>query len=97
VDIELLAGGHSLEVSAGGFVTHRSELVVSASQQRTVAVQLEAPVADSGTPTYKKWWPWTIAAVVVGGVAAGVAIPLATAKPEDPILGTLSPGAGKVN
>lgn len=48
------------------------------------------PAARRTKPVYKRWWFWTIAGVVVGGgVAAGIAVPLA-GRPEDPIQGTLS-------
>ena len=40
-------------------------------------------------PVYKQWWFWTIGGLVVGGgLAAGIAVPLA-GRPEDPIQGTL--------
>lgn len=34
-------------------------------------------VAQSGPPSYKQWWFWTVAGVVVAGAAAGATIPFA--------------------
>jgi hypothetical protein len=32
-------------------------------------------------PLYKKWWPWTIAGVVVVGVAVGVGVGVSQSSP----------------
>jgi tetratricopeptide (TPR) repeat protein len=40
--------------------------------------------APARTPTYKKWWVWTIVGVVVAGAAAGTAAGLVLSKPSAP-------------
>jgi hypothetical protein len=73
VEVELLAGGHQVEVTAPGFAPGRSELVVAAGQSRNVLVTLERPAAAAGASQafYNKWWFWAgvgTAAVVTGAV-----------------------------
>jgi hypothetical protein len=91
-DTELGAGGHHLEISLPKFQTHRSEIIIAAGQARTVDVSLD-PVAKK---FYQQWWFWTpITLIVAGGAAAAIAVPLTT--PQDPLVGTLGTGVGKVN
>jgi hypothetical protein len=99
VDAELGLGGHQLEIAAVGFQTHRGELVVAGGQSRDLHITLEAPPpasAAAGPPKfYERWWFWAaVGAVVVGGTAVGVAAGSST---QDPIHGTLDPGAQRVN
>jgi PEGA domain len=96
VDTELPLGGHQLEVDALGYMTSRSELVIAGGQTREVNVVLELPPQGGHAPRfYERWWFWGIVgAVVVGGTAAGIAAGSST---EDPLRGTLAPGAQKVN
>jgi hypothetical protein len=95
VDVELPLGGHQLEVTAKGYQPYRSELVVAGGQVRTVNVTLELPPVGKDK-FYKKWYFWApVGAVVAGAIAVGLGVGL-TQKPE-PLVGTLSPGAGRVN
>jgi hypothetical protein len=94
LDLELGVGGHQLEVSAPGWTTQRTELVVAGGQQRNVDVFLEK--APHRPRVYEKWWFWTLGVVVLGGVAAAVAIPLTTTT-QPPLPGTLNPFNSKVN
>jgi hypothetical protein len=90
VEIELVPGGHTLEVVAPRYVTHREELVVAAGQVRSVDVRLERVREPRW---YQQWYVWTpIALVVAGSVGAGIAF----GTHEGPIAGTLAPGAGKI-
>lgn len=90
--LDLSAGGHTLLATAPGHEPYRLELVVAAGQDRLLDVRL----SPARTPLYKRWWPWTIGAVLVGGaVATAVAVSLTTAQPT-PLSGTLSPGNQKV-
>jgi hypothetical protein len=98
LEVELDAGGHSLEVSARGFALHRSEVLITAGQQRLVDVVLEKEQGPMRKERiYEKWWFWTaIGVVAAGGAAVAIAVPL-SGQTEPPLVGTLSPGAGKVN
>ena len=61
-------GTHSVDVTADGFVTAQNSVVIGA-EERTINVEL-SPVPK----IYQRWYFWAgIAAVVAGGVAAGVA------------------------
>ena len=93
LDVELMGGGHQLEVAKEKYLPARQELVIAAGQARDVNVVLEMPVKK--TPAYKQWWPWTILGVVVAGAAVGLGVGL-TQKPS-PLTGTLQPGVGNVN
>ncbi|HEX4406063.1 MAG TPA: PEGA domain-containing protein, partial [Polyangia bacterium] len=91
VEAELLAGGHTVDVTAPGFAPDRLELVVAVGQSRTVTVTLEPPRAPASTTTgpaiFHRWWFWA----AVGGVAAATAatIVLWPAKTESPLTGSL--------
>ncbi len=53
----------------------------STSPPPTVATPLLLPLPvrqPVKTPTYKKWWPWTIAAVVVAGAVTATAVGVTT-------------------
>ena len=92
VEVDLGAGGHTLEVSAPKYDLHREELVVAAGQSREVPVRLERTVVK--TPWYKEWYVWTPIAAVVAGTAIGLGVGLGTR--QDPIPGTLAPGINGV-
>ncbi len=69
LDLELPLGGHTLEASARGYVTHREEVNVAAEQVRELTLSLGKP------PLYKRasfWGPLGAGIVVVVGVAVGV-------------------------
>jgi hypothetical protein len=94
IDLELGLGGHQLEVSAPGWATQRTELVVAGGQNRNLDVYLEKP--PHRTRVYEKWWFWTLGVIVVGGAATAIALPLATTT-QPPLQGTLMPFVNKVN
>jgi hypothetical protein len=89
VETELLAGGHTVEVTAPGFAPDRIELVVAVGQARTVTVTLEPPRAPAPTwpAVFHRWWFWA----AVGGVAAATTatILLWPTKTEGPLSGSL--------
>jgi hypothetical protein len=91
VELELVAGGHSVEVAAPGFVTSRQEVVVAVGQSRVVAVTLERPRAPEppAAPLYRKWWFW--AGVGAAAVAVGTTTALVMRSPgtEGPLNGSL--------
>jgi len=95
LEVDLSGGGHTLEVIAPDHQTHRGELVVTVGQTRDVAIALDKIVVlkTASRPWYKKWY--VVAPIGVVVVGAGVGSYLAT-RPEDPIAGTLAPGAGKI-
>jgi hypothetical protein len=94
LDLTLGLGGHQLEVSAPGWSTQRTELVIAGGQNRNVDVFLDK--APHRARVYEKWWFWTLGVVVLGGVATAIAIPLTTTT-QAPLPGTLNPGSSKVN
>lgn len=88
---KLVGGGHSIEVSAPGFISFRGELAMVAGQTRHVEIELQRAPKE---PVYKKWWLWTSVGIGLtgGGVAAGFLLGSHT---EDPYVGTFQPGAGR--
>jgi hypothetical protein len=97
VDVELMMGGHQLEVSAKGYQTYRGEVTVAGGQVRDVNITLEVPPAGATKDKwYKKWYFWVpVTVVAAGAVAVGLGVGL-TQKPA-PLVGTLDPGAQPVN
>jgi hypothetical protein len=99
VELELLAGGHTVEVAAPGYVPSRLEIAVAVGQARTVPVTLERPRVETHLPPiFGKWWFWAgLGAVAVGTTVAVVLWP---ASSQDPLTGSLgtspsnAPGAG---
>jgi hypothetical protein len=91
-DIELGAGGHTLEVAAPHYLLHREELVVAAGQTRSVQVTLLADIPPKRF--YQKWYFWTPIVAVVAGAAVATGVVLGTR--QSPVEGTLSPGIGGV-
>jgi hypothetical protein len=88
--VELAPGGHTIEVTAPGYETHHGEVVVAAGQKRSVSIGLRRVQRRAW---YGKWYVWApIGALVVGGVGVGIAL----TSTEDPLAGSLSPGAGRV-
>lgn len=92
LDFNLNAGGHTLEVSAPGYQTLRSELAVAAGQVRQVAVHLDPVVRMRHL--YQRWWFWTLVGGSVGALTTGLAVPFGT-RTGPPLPGTL-PGDGKI-
>ncbi len=94
--VELPAGGHQIQATADGHLAYQGDLIVVAGQDRPFQVALQPlalialPDDAAREPVYKKWWFW---AGVGGAVAAGVLIAVLTADTEQPLSGTLSPGA----
>ncbi len=89
VELDLLAGGHTVEVNAPGFAPGRLELVVAVGQSRTVTVTLEPPRAPAAAlpAVFHRWWFWA----AVGGVAVATTatILLWPTKTESPLTGSL--------
>jgi PEGA domain len=86
VDLDLLAGGHQLDVSAPGFVPHHGEIVVAAGQSRDVAVSLEPPRGGDTAPFYHRWWFW---AGVAAAATTTTVIVLAPHPTQSPLPGTI--------
>jgi hypothetical protein len=64
-------GGHEVRATLKGYEKTRTELVLSAGQERALTVEL-TPLPPPPR-WYKRWYTWTIVAVLVaGGVGAGV-------------------------
>ena len=63
------AGGYQLRAHVDGYLDHTQELVVTAGQDREVAIELFAvPPPPRPRPIYKQWWLWTGVAVTAGAV-----------------------------
>jgi hypothetical protein len=90
--LELGIGGHTLEVSAPGYETHREELTIAGGQDREIPVTLDKVKVVEVDHWYAKWYFWTPIAVVAAG---GVAL-YAVTRHDDPLQGTLAPGAGGI-
>jgi hypothetical protein len=90
--LELQIGGHTLEVSARGYDTHREELTIAGGQDREIPVTLEKTKVVAADHWYAKWYFWTPIAVVAAG---GVGLYAVTRK-DSPLPGTLAPGAGGI-
>ena len=90
--LELGIGGHTLEVSAPGYETHREELTIAGGQDREIPVTLEKVKVVAVDHWYAKWYFWTPIAVVAAG---GVGLYSVTRK-DPPLPGTLAPGTGGI-
>lgn len=71
VEVELAIGEHVVRLNKPGYVEEVRRPQVRTGQTAAIEVTL-VPVevaarAASGSPVYKKWWFWTVAAVVVAG------------------------------
>jgi tetratricopeptide (TPR) repeat protein len=86
IEVELAAGGHTLEVSAPGYRTERSEVAIAAGQRRSLNSWLEA--LPMRVPLHRRWWLWTAVAAVAGGTATAIAVPLSTG-PLPPVGGSV--------
>jgi hypothetical protein len=85
----VVAGEHTLRVSAAGMVPYEKEIVVQAGQPRALYVQLEKD-ERGGLPT----WAWLgMGVVAAGGLATGAYFLLKPSKEPDYTVGTLAPGA----
>lgn len=89
---KLNGGGHTLEVTAPGYVPYRGELAMVAGQTRHVEIELQREPKE---PVHKKAWPWTILGLGVtgGAVAAGF---IFGSRVEDPYCGTFGDGCGNL-
>jgi tetratricopeptide (TPR) repeat protein len=83
---QLDAGGHTLDVSAPGFLAHREELTLGVGQDRALTIRLDAMPA-----WYRHWYVWVPASVVIVGAITAITIDLTTK--QGPIPGSL--GLGK--
>jgi tetratricopeptide (TPR) repeat protein len=83
---QLDAGGHTLDVSAPGFLNHHEELVLGADQERSLAVHL-----DAKAKWYSHWYIWVPVSIVVVGVATAITVDQTTH--QGPLQGSL--GLGK--
>lgn len=81
-ELALVAGVHSLELSAQGYDPIVSEVTLAAGERRRVALE------PGSSAIYKRWWFWTL----LGTAAAGGAVTavLLVEKPAD--VGTIAPG-----
>jgi hypothetical protein len=73
----LQPGGHEIKASLKGYVTAKQEALLTAGQVRTVTVELS--LIPPPPKWYRRWYTWTIVAVLVAGAAgAGVGGYIAT-------------------
>lgn len=76
-DGDIDSGDYQLQVAAAGYLTDTRSLQVKLGEEVSVAVELKpvpAPVELENKSIFGRWWFWTaVGAVVVGGVAGGVA------------------------
>jgi hypothetical protein len=87
-DGTLLAGEHTLRVSARGMLPYEKEFVVEAGQPRTLYVPLEKD-ERGGVPA----WLWVgLGVVAAGGLATGAYFLLRPSNGPDYTVGTLDPG-----
>jgi hypothetical protein len=81
METRLPVGTHVILLSLEGHVDDVHRITIRSGQDERLDAQLVSEAAarrESGkTALHRQWWFWTIiGAVVVGGVAAGVAVPL---------------------
>ena len=86
-------GAHTVLVTARGHTGERRELRLAPSERYVFQTTLRAeptphpPAGDEARPITSRWWFWTaVGAVVVGGVAATLAVALSST--EAPVPGT---------
>ena len=96
LEVELLAGGHALAITAAGHVPFQTELTIIGGERREVKYRLEPITVPPKRPLYKEWWPWTIGGVLLGGGAAALGIGL-TWRIDCPQLGSLGSQCANVN
>lgn len=97
--LNLLVGDHLLEFRASGRMPERRQISVRGRDQITIQVVLAAPESSAHTmpterradeaPTYKKWWVWTAAGVLVAGATTAIVV-AATRDRTAPISGGTS-------
>ena len=88
LEVELEGGGHSLEVAAPKYRTHRSELVVTPGQPREVNIDLDKDIVVA-RPWYRNPYVLGGAAIVVVGATLGIAYSIH----QSPVDGTLGTGS----
>ncbi len=88
-EVRILAGAHSVRLSARNYEDTASEVLVSPGERRTLLLE------PSEGEIYERWWFWTIAgAAVAGGAVAGITYAALTEGPAD--VGSIAPGQTKV-
>jgi hypothetical protein len=78
------AGRVPIEVRAPGLPPYQGEILIEPERTVSLQIQLGDGVVEDETPTqrqakkplFKKWWPWAIGGVVVGGAALGLILGL---------------------
>ncbi|AUX36411.1 MULTISPECIES: PEGA domain-containing protein [Sorangium] len=81
----LPSGGHTLRITAPGFIAHQSEVLFKDAQTRNITVKLDASQA-SGPPA----WLWTLGGVALAGTAVlGAALIF---EREPAVMGSIPPG-----
>jgi hypothetical protein len=83
-EAELAVGGHTVEVSAPGHLPRTSEITIAGGQERELSVALDKQQLKPWT----RWWFWTAAVAVVGGVVTAIAVPLSTTT-QSPLPGSI--------
>lgn len=85
---QVLAGEHTLRITASGMLPYEKEFVVEAGQPRTLYVQLQKD-ERGGLPT----WAWVgLSVVAAGGLATGAYFLFRPSNGPDYTVGTLDPG-----
>jgi hypothetical protein len=73
---ELDPGRHVFVVRAPGYDTTTVTKAISASDATLVLTAPRSSVrtSEAADPVYKRWWPWTIAGVVLAGAGAAIVV-----------------------
>lgn len=92
-DGDVAPGEHTVEARAAGYLPESQHISVKAGQDTVLEFGLKvvpAPIIKEDKSIFSRWWFWTaVGAVVVGGVATGVAVSQDThvrPKPADYVL-----------
>ena len=86
-ELVVTPGSHELELSLDGYRPARTSVAVTAGEQRTVDLAL-----DAEAPITKKWWFWTGLGLVAAGATVTI-IALSTERGPD----TGNVGTGRIN
>ncbi len=78
------AGRVPIEVRAPGLPPYQGEILIEPERTVSLQIQLGDGSVEDDTPTqkqakkplYKKWWPWAIGGVVLGGATLGLLLGL---------------------
>jgi hypothetical protein len=85
----LSSGGHALRITAPGFITHQSDVMIQDGQSRHLSISLQP--AGAGSKGVSSAWFWGGGGVLVAAGVVAAVILTRPAKPE-PTAGTMSPG-----